>query len=117
MFNSIVVVHGLTGDALQSWTWTPQPGTGGTDVCWPRDLLHKTIEAARVITFGYDANIWQFLAVSSQNDVYQHGKSLITSLANLRDDTNTVGTLRAFRNVYVADMTSRLQSGGSSSSP
>lgn len=48
---SICVVHGLNGNAFDTWA------TG--DVMWPRDLLPKTepFDNARIMTFGYNS-VW-----------------------------------------------------------
>lgn len=49
---SIVMIHGVTGHYLK--TWTSKEG----DVCWPRDLLPEMtslLGVTRTMTFGYTA--------------------------------------------------------------
>merc|ERR1711964_205373 len=43
----IVFVHGLNGDAIESWT---DPDTKSF---WPKDFLPNDTPEARVMTFGY----------------------------------------------------------------
>jgi hypothetical protein len=49
-FHSIVIIHGLNGDATESWTY-PDP-----KAFWPKDFLPCDIPEARVMTFGYNAD-------------------------------------------------------------
>jgi hypothetical protein len=50
---SIVLIHGLNGDSISTWTSTV------TKSCWASDLefLPPLFPTARVLTFGYNANI------------------------------------------------------------
>ena len=50
----IVSVHGLTENALNTWFHK------GTHVHWPRHLLSQDISDARILSFGYDADIISF---------------------------------------------------------
>jgi len=45
---SIVVIHGLGGDAYTTWT-------ADNKQMWPRDFIPHIIPNARVMTFGYDS--------------------------------------------------------------
>jgi len=47
----IVFVHGLTGDAFN----TRLEDKFG--ICWPLDLLGNDLPKARIMTFGYDADV------------------------------------------------------------
>jgi hypothetical protein len=50
--SSIVAVHGLGGGSCK--TWTHRDGT-----FWLHDLLPKDIINARIMTFGYDADVFR----------------------------------------------------------
>ena len=41
--------------------------------------------------YGYDADVVNFWSMASQNTVGDHGQKLLSSLANLRDSTDSVG--------------------------
>ncbi len=47
----IVAVHGITGDAYN--TWTHQNGT-----LWLRDLIPKDVPGVRVFSYGYPAEVF-----------------------------------------------------------
>jgi hypothetical protein len=74
---SFVFVHGLTGN--RTTTWTSQSG-----VCWPRDLLSKEFPMARIMTFGYDADVVRLWNIAGSNTLRDHGNSLAHALANHR---------------------------------
>ncbi|KAL8998782.1 MAG: hypothetical protein Q9169_002232 [Polycauliona sp. 2 TL-2023] len=50
----ICFVHGLRGGNISTWCLK------GKDFCWPRDMLQHDVADARILSFGYDANIVQF---------------------------------------------------------
>ena len=75
----IVFVHGLRGDAIDTWS----KGT----VCWPRDLLKEEIPNVRVITWGYDSTIANLKTFSSQNSIFGHSENLLLDLARQRRRT------------------------------
>lgn len=52
----IVAVHGLNGHRLRTWTHI-DPDTK-EETLWLRDLLPQHFPTARIMTFGYSAEIW-----------------------------------------------------------
>ncbi|KAG4432473.1 hypothetical protein IFR05_012039 [Cadophora sp. M221] len=72
----IVFVHGLNGDAIQTWT--------KDDVCWPRDLLPQDIANARIMTWGYDSKIARATSFSSQASIFGHCENLLFDLDIVR---------------------------------
>ena len=81
---SIVFIHGLTGDRESTWT------AKGAKACWPESFLLNDVSKTRIITYGYDADVINFWSMASQNTVGDHSQKFLSSLANMRDDTNTV---------------------------
>ncbi|KAI9676686.1 MAG: hypothetical protein M1829_003005 [Trizodia sp. TS-e1964] len=81
----LVFVHGLTGGQTTTWT------ADGEDASWPEKLLAKDIPEARILAFGYDADVVKLLGQASQNTLAQHARNLLGDLADTRFDTNTTG--------------------------
>jgi hypothetical protein len=75
---SIVAVHGLGGDAVNSWTHPK------SKAFWLRDFLPQQIPDARIMTFGYNANI---AFGRSTTEIVDHAKSLLAKLVDKRDET------------------------------
>jgi len=71
----IVFVHGLTGNAFTTWLHA------GSGVHWPRDLVKRNIADARVMTFGYDADVVKFWTHAAQDGVSGFANDLLGSLA------------------------------------
>ena len=80
----IVFIHGLTGSSYNTWC-DPESG-----VHWPRDLLKTDIPEARIICWGYDADVTSFWGHASKNRLSEHAQNLLGDLARLREDTNSV---------------------------
>lgn len=95
--DSIVFVHGLTGSRLTTWTYETNSKLGESNKPWPELLLKDDIPNARILTFGYDANVVNFLSAASQNRVRDHASSLNATLSDLRDGTETVSILSAIK--------------------
>ena len=74
-FYSIVFVHGLTGNRETTWTHKQ------TQTFRPQKLLVRDLPKARILTFGYDADIIGTLTPTSSNTLRDHGKSLANDLA------------------------------------
>jgi len=78
----IIFVHGLRGHREKTWTDTSTK----TEVFWPRDILLGDMSTARVISWGYNANVVNFASSVSQLSVFGHAKSLLSDIADERVD-------------------------------
>ncbi|KAH6666683.1 Alpha/Beta hydrolase protein, partial [Halenospora varia] len=76
--NSIVFVHGLTGNRDKTWTHP-------SGVFWPLELA-KDIPTARILTFGYDADVIKLWGVAGSNNLRNHGKNLASAVSDRRRD-------------------------------
>ena len=56
---SIVFIHGLTGDRESTWT------VKGAAAGWPESLLPNDLPQARIILYGYDADVVNFWSMAS----------------------------------------------------
>ncbi|EHK48670.1 hypothetical protein TRIATDRAFT_191799 [Trichoderma atroviride IMI 206040] len=81
MLLSVVFLHGLTGHREKTWT-----AEGETEP-WLKTLLPKDLPTARIITYGYDADVLHLTRVAGQNTIREHAKTLINDLSALRTDT------------------------------
>lgn len=77
-------IHGLTGKRSKTWT-----APGATEP-WPKTLLQPSMPEARLITFGYDADVLKFAKPAGQNTVRDNGKNLMDDLTGLRYKTKTL---------------------------
>lgn len=87
---SIWFIHGLTGNRKK--TWTHEKGT-----FWPRDLLAKDFPRARIIIYGYDADVVKFAhkwGNASSEDLTSYGQGLAFAIRDSRRDTAGVPTSR-----------------------
>jgi len=82
----IVFVHGLTGDSYNTWL----EANSGT--YWPVHLLRHSVPNARIMAFGYDADVAKFLGPVSQNNLRDHASTLLGDLARIRRKTDSVRT-------------------------
>ncbi|KAI0189553.1 lipa and NB-ARC domain-containing protein [Xylaria flabelliformis] len=82
----IILVHGLNGDPQK--TWTAKNG-----VFWPADLLPISLREARanVLVYGYNADVYSKKHGSNPSDnfIYMHAQTLVTSLTHYRKDELT----------------------------
>ena len=110
-FLDIVFIHGLQGHAEKTWTyidqgsrqpresrrWLSRLGEGHhsrscsphsldqTSCFWPADLLPQDVPGARILTYGYDANVSHFFEECvNQNSITAHSESLLNALARWR---------------------------------
>lgn len=80
----IVFVHGLTGNSYDTWL-EPESQT-----YWPVHLLSKDVPDARIMAFGYDADVTKFLGPVSQNNLRDHATGLLGRLAAVRGKDDSV---------------------------
>ncbi|KAI0438650.1 hypothetical protein F4803DRAFT_554835 [Xylaria telfairii] len=82
----IILVHGLNGEPQK--TWTAKNG-----VFWPSDLLPVSLREARanVLVYGYNADVYSKKHGSNPSDnfIYMHAQTLVTSLTHYRKDELT----------------------------
>ena len=81
--SSIIFVHGLTGKRTKTWL------ADGAAKPWPEELLSKKIPEARIVTYGYDADVVHFTKPAGQNTVLEHARNLVGDLTNLRLGTSS----------------------------
>lgn len=83
----VVFVHGLTGTSFNTWC-RPEDGDVPA-VHWPHDLLSKDIPDARIISFGYDADVAGIWNPASTNCAANHAENLLGGVTRLRERTET----------------------------
>lgn len=85
---SIVFVHGLFGNRLNTWT--------KNGVLWPQKLLSEDLPKARIFTFGYDADVTKFNLDEevTKGTMESHAADLCERLAGLRAKTESVSAFR-----------------------
>ncbi|KAI1179612.1 hypothetical protein F4777DRAFT_533292 [Nemania sp. FL0916] len=74
----IVAVHGLNGDALQTWT------SRKNGICWLYDqnFLPRYIKNARILVWGYNSSFASLTGVDpSGNRIHHHAQTLIAQLS------------------------------------
>lgn len=81
----IVFVHGLFGHRESTWT-----GLQNKSILWPRDLLSADVPNARILTFGYDADVAKLGAEVTNGTMESHAADLCEVLARLRSSTDSV---------------------------
>lgn len=82
----IILIHGLNGSP--SKTWTAPDGT-----FWPTDLLPASMRGVpvNVLVYGYNADVYSGRPDRSPSDnfIYQHAQTLVTSLTLFRKSEGT----------------------------
>lgn len=53
-------------------------------------LLPRDLPNARILTYGYDADIVHFWSMASQSRIGNHAQTLVNALAPMRERTGTV---------------------------
>lgn len=79
----IVFVHGLTGDAHDTWFHKE------AKIHWPRDLLKHDIKDARLLSFGYDADVAGWWTPKSASRIGNHAEDLLSALSRFRQRTGS----------------------------
>lgn len=76
----IVFVHGLNGHPQQTWT------SEKSHIFWPADLLPPILEdeKARILVYGYDADVISFTDGASKDRIHNHAESLVATLTGNR---------------------------------
>ncbi len=77
----MIFVHGLNGDPHNTWT------SENAKVFWPSQILPGFLEEekARVLVYGYDADVTSFTDGASRDKIHNHAEHLIAELvANRR---------------------------------
>lgn len=79
---SIVAVHGLNGDPIESWKHPK------TNAIWIKDFLPQDVPNVRVMSIGYNAST---AFGSTTASIIDHAKDLLGSLVDKReeDDAST----------------------------
>ena len=78
----IVFVHGLTGNTYTTWLHKD------SHVHWPSDLLKQDIPDARILGFGYDADVVK-LWNASNGCLSNHAENMVGALVRKRERTDT----------------------------
>ena len=84
--HSVVLIHGLHGDRIATWTYS----SGHGSIFWPKDLLPADTGEARGLSCGYDANIAHFWARPSENRMDTFSNDLVQQLENDRYQIDAV---------------------------
>ena len=79
----IVFVHGLTGNAYNTWLHKK------SGVYWPGDLLKLDLPDTRILSYGYDADIVNFWNPASNSRLSNHAENLVGDLVRRRERTET----------------------------
>jgi hypothetical protein len=56
---------------------------------WPRELLKEDIPDARILAFGYDADVTNWYKAASVNRIGNHAESLLGDVTRFRERTKT----------------------------
>ena len=62
----------------------------GATAPWPKTLLPSKVPNARILTFGYDAYVSDWLGMVSKNRIGNHAMNLLAGIASYREEDDTV---------------------------
>jgi hypothetical protein len=65
-------------------------GLQAGEVFWPQSMLPIVLPEARILTWGYDADVDAFTTSVGHNNIEQHSTDLLTDIANLLDKLGDV---------------------------
>ncbi|KAK4450538.1 hypothetical protein QBC34DRAFT_484415 [Podospora aff. communis PSN243] len=81
----VILVHGVNGDPVTTWEYKPTGDKRADQDCkskvWPRDLLPEVFPKARVLSFGYNGDMYRNDSVAGIRDL---GRSLLSYLTTKR---------------------------------
>lgn len=83
----IIFIHGITGHPYKTFATN-----GATPIYWPTQLLARDVPEARILSFGYDADVAKFLGPVGQNDIREHAATLISDIATVRIEDHAVSS-------------------------
>jgi hypothetical protein len=83
----IIFVHGLTGNSYNTWL------EANSDIYWPVHLLRHDVPNARIMAFGYDADVAKLLGPVGQSNIREHASTLLEELAHRRVGAESVRPL------------------------
>ncbi|KAI0016123.1 hypothetical protein F4780DRAFT_760925 [Xylariomycetidae sp. FL0641] len=73
----IIFIHGLTGDSWRTWHHP-------SGVYWPIDLLSQDLPGARILSFGYDADVAKLVGAVGKSNLRDHASTLVGEYGALR---------------------------------
>ncbi|KAI9695703.1 MAG: hypothetical protein M1820_008466 [Bogoriella megaspora] len=79
----VVFVHGLAGNAYDTWY------DKKSETHWPTDFVKNDLPAARLIAYGYRADVGHFWGGAAQAKLTDHASNMNGYLVGLREDTDT----------------------------
>ncbi|KAL8348370.1 hypothetical protein RB598_001598 [Gaeumannomyces tritici] len=77
----IIFIHGITGHPYKTFATHEK-----TPIYWPTQLLSRDIPTARVLAFGYNADVVKFFGPAGQNNIREHAATLISDVAAVRGE-------------------------------
>ncbi|KAF2107778.1 Alpha/Beta hydrolase protein [Lophiotrema nucula] len=79
----IIFIHGLGGHRERTWR------ANGASNPWPQTLLPSKVPNARILTFGYGADVADWVRMVSANSLGNHAMNLLTAIATYREEDKT----------------------------
>lgn len=91
----IVLIHGLTGHPYNTWY------EDSRQVFWPEEYLSNDFPQARIMTFGYGAEVMarNLVGAVSQNRLRDHAQDLLNDLVDCRRTIDPVRSLFLSSNI------------------
>ena len=89
--SSIIAIHGLQGDPAATWTEST------TKKFWLKDFLPTDLSSARIMTFGYNADV---AFSKSTSDIDDHTTSLLNCVVDKREGNGVGSSILVLRVLY-----------------